>query len=406
MSVAREQPQPRQVNGPLIGGVAALLAALGIGGWALTHNRTENATVTRRDIVASVPVQGDVIAPPDAQANIPAPYRAPVSKVYTSVGQNVNRGESLVELQLPNVQEMYRQAQANVKAAETAYANARKQYDTSIANAQKALDNARAQERSAQSPAASTTTSTDGAQVAVTTPPADNSQAAAVRAQAEAALAQARSERDAALQPYQQQLDAARAAFKDAQAGRKQALVRSPIRGTVLALNAQPGKEVGEDQKIPVATVVNLDKLLVQGPLTSPQAGFVKEGMPAVITVSGLPGEQFEGKVHSLTTQVTGTLLKKNQYVALVHVTNKGGKVKPGMKAGVSIDAGEAKNVLAVPADAVETDKNGRFIVKVNRGGQWQDQIVEIGLSDGKYTEIKSGLKEGEAVQVKGKLIG
>ena len=403
MSVAREQPQSGHANGPLIGGVVVLLAALGVGGWALTHHRTENASVIRRDIVASVPVQGDVIAPPDAQANIPAPYRAPVTKVYTSIGQNVNRGESLVELSLPNVQDMYSQAQANVKSAETAYANARKQYDTSVANAQKALDNARAQ---AQTPSASTTTNPDGTQVAVTTPPADNSAAAAVRSQAEAALTQARTERDAALQPYQQQLDAARAAFKDAQAGRKQALVRSPIRGTVLALNAQPGKEVGEDQKIPVATVVDLDKLLVQGPLTNAQAGFVKESMPAVITVDGLPGVKFDGKVHSLTSQVTGTLLKKNQYVALVHVTNQGGKVKPGMKATVTIDAGEAKNVLAVPADAVDTDKDGRFIVRVNRGGQWQDQIVETGLTDGKYTEIKSGLKEGEAVQVKGKLTG
>lgn len=414
MSLARESGRTRPGNGPLIGIGVAVVAALGLGGWALTRGHTEAATVVRRDIVASVPIQGDVIAPPDAQASIPAPYRAPVAKVYTSVGQNVRRGDTLVELSLPNVQDLYRQARENVRSAETAYANARKQYQTAVDAARKNLDTARAAERSARQasapPTAATTAAntpdTPGASVSPgNTGAADLGAASQSRIQAEAALAQAQAEMTSALQPYQQQLDAARAAFKDAQSGRKQALVRAPIAGTVLALNAQPGSEVGQDQKVPVALIVDLEKLMVQGPLANSQATFVKEGMPAVITVAGVPGERFDGRVHAVTTQVTGGLLKRTQYVALVHVVQKKGQVKPGMKATASINAGEVKNVLAVPADAVRTDSSGRFTVQVNHGGQWQDQIVEVGLSDGKYTEIKSGLQEGENIRVKAKLI-
>src|SRR5438309_1268756 len=123
MSVAREQPRSRQVNGPLIGGAVALLAALGLGGWALTHNRTERAS------------------------------RQPAAATGTTTG-----------------------------------------------------------------------TGADAAQVSVTPSTTDNSAAAATRAQAETALTAAKADRDAALQPYLQQLEAARAAFKDAQSGRKQAL--------------------------------------------------------------------------------------------------------------------------------------------------------------------------------------
>ena len=40
-------------------------------------------------------------------------------------------------------------------------------------------------------------------------------------------------------------VDAAREAYRQARAGARVGLIRTPIDGTVLALNAQPGQEVG-----------------------------------------------------------------------------------------------------------------------------------------------------------------
>jgi len=75
------------------------------------------------------------------------------------------------------------------------------------------------------------------------------------------------------------------------------------------------------------------------------------------------------------------------------------------MKARAAIELGEKRTVLAVPADAVQKDTSGRTIVKVLRGGHWEAAVVETGISDGQYTEIKSGLNEGETVQVKQDLL-
>lgn len=412
MSIAREQPRTQNYSRWIVIGLAILLL-IGLGVWALMRSRPESATVTRRDLVAVVPIKGEVVAPPTERADLYSPFKAPVAKVYATVGANVKRGDVLVELNVPNAQQAYADAQQRVKEAETAYANAEREYDAPVAAARKQLDAARAAERAARQPAPTTpsvTIDTDTGTTTTTTPapaPAgDLAAASSARIAAEQALAQAEAAKTAALVTYRQQLDAAREYLQEAQSGRKLGMIRSPITGTVLALNAQPGAVAGTDRKVPLATVVDLDELEVQGVIDPRQASAVKAGMPVTVTVAEVPNEQFEGKVHAITTRTGGGLLKnKTEYVAVIHLKNKAGQVKPGMKAGATVQLEEQKNVLAVPNDAVHEDRSGRPVVKVLSGSNWVDRVVEIGLSDGHYTEVKSGLKEGEVVQVKQDLL-
>jgi RND family efflux transporter MFP subunit len=412
MSIAREQPRTQNYSRWIVIGLAVLLL-IGLGAWALTRSRPESATVTRRDLVAVVPVKGEVVAPPTERADLYSPFKAPVAKVYATVGANVKRGDVLVELNVPNAQQAYADAQLRVKEAETAYANAEHEYDAPVAAARKQLDAARAAERAARQPAPTTPSVTIDSDTGTTTtttpapaPAGDVATASSARIAAEQALAQAEAAKTTALVTYRQQLDAAREYLREAQSGRKLGMIRAPISGTVLALNAQPGATAGTDRKVPLATVVDLDELEVQGVIDPRQASAVKAGMPVTVTVAEVPNEQFEGRVHALTTRTGGGLLKnKTEYVAVIHLKNKGGQVKPGMKAGATVQLEEQKNVLAVPNDAVQEDSSGRPVVKVLNGSNWVDRVVEIGLSDGHYTEVKSGLKEGEVVQVKQDLL-
>ncbi len=61
---------------------------------------------------------------------------------------------------------------------------------------------------------------------------------------------------------------------------------------------------------------------------------------------------------------------------------------------------GEVKDVVSVPSDAVDKDESGKPIVNVLKSGEWIPTVVEVGLSGGGYTEIKSGVEEGDTVQV------
>lgn len=400
MSVAREQPQVRRTDWRWIAAIAAVVL-LGLGTWAFIATRPKPTTVVRRDIVAGVPLEGKIVVPPTERADIMPPYQAPVAKVYTSIGANVNRGETLVELSLPNVQNIYEEARTRVREAETAYANAKVTYGADLKAAQQRLSQARAAEKAATTtPAVQVAPTEGGTAVTIQEPAVDTTQATQARIAAEQDVANAQATLNAALIPYQQQLEAAREAFKDAQSGRKMALVRSPISGTVLALNAQAGQEVGKDRKVPVATVVDLDELELHADLKAEHVSSAKAGTPVTLTIKEIPNETFEGTVKSVTTEVSGPL-KQQKYVAIVSIENRKGLVKPGMESEAIARAGEVKDVLAVPVEALQNDDTGRPIVKVLQNGDWVPVVVEPGLSDGRFVEIRKGLKGNETVQAK-----
>jgi multidrug efflux pump subunit AcrA (membrane-fusion protein) len=118
---------------------------------------------------------------------------------------------------------------------------------------------------------------------------------------------------------------------------------------------------------------------------------------PMVWTVT--LGKQFEGQVSQITSEPPRPLLGQ-RYVAIIGFRNDQGLVKPDMTANVSIKLGEARDAPVVPSAAVRRDASGRPVVEVLRGGRWKKVVVQVGLSDGRYTAIRSGLKPGEKVKV------
>jgi len=74
--------------------------------------------------------------------------------------------------------------------------------------------------------------------------------------------------------------------------------------------------------------------------------------------------------------------------------------VKVGMTANLRIIYAEKQAVLLVPASALLPRGDGR-VVQVPASdprGEPQEIAVETGLSDGNYTEILSGLSEGQQI--------
>lgn len=343
------------------------------------------ATVEERDIIGQIPLNSQIAVPPSARADLTAPFRAPVNKVDKTVGAGVEKGDVLVELSLPTAEAYHEQTKLNLKQAETDYANAQKQYQIPVDAAQKQVDAAKsAQSTQSTSPDGSTTT--------------DAGAASGDLATAQQTLQQARADMATQLIPFKQTLEEARTANQQARAGEKQGNIRTPITGTVLALNAQPGKEVGANARAVVATVVDLSAIQVQSTMDASQASHVKPKMDVILTFDELPGKQFEGTVSKITSTPS------KQFVALIQFKNRDAQVKPDMHPRAGIKTGEeAKNTLAVPAAAITLDSTGRPTVNVMRSGNWQRVGVEAGITDGLFTQVKSGVTKGETVQVPGK---
>ncbi len=94
---------------------------------------------------------------------------------------------------------------------------------------------------------------------------------------------------------------------------------------------------------------------------------------------------------------------------AAVYKAQRGMQFSPVATQTMGIQAGEvaardvltAKGVAAVPVDALVRTVKGDFIYVAN-GGWFLRTPVKLGAADGKWTEIKEGLYEGDSVVVQG----
>ncbi len=361
------------------------------GGSAARAQKIEDpypAKVERRDIVGYSFLNEPILyVPPESQAIVYPKYRAPVEQVMASVGQAVNRGEVLIQLSFPSAEAAYDQAQADVKAAETALANAKSEYGQPLRQAQLALDQARKIERGLR---------------ARTDPTGDASAAEEARMQREAAeqaVADAQRAFNSNLDGYKVQLEATRAALEQTKTGVKQGSLRAPISGTVTMMNVNAGDIVGDDVKKQLVKIVNLGDIKIKAYVPSDMSANLTRGKTVTLAFKDLANRTFDGKI-SRVSVVPGKGGQSAKEIT-IDFRNDEGLVKEGFTpAWAGVKVGEIKDVLAIPRAAVDIDSTGKPTVKVLEGENWVPRVVETGMRDGKFIEIKSGLKEGETVQV------
>ena len=87
-------------------------------------------------------------------------------------------------------------------------------------------------------------------------------------------------------------------------------------------------------------------------------------------------------------------------YSAVAYVDVDDG-IYPGMQVTVSIPQEKAENVVVLKLDALSfDDRNSAFVYMYYDAGALQEVPVEVGVSNGNYVEIKSGLSDGDVVYV------
>ncbi len=85
-------------------------------------------------------------------------------------------------------------------------------------------------------------------------------------------------------------------------------------------------------------------------------------------------------------------------YTATAYVNVDEG-IYPGMQVTISIPQEEAENVVVLKMDALSFDaSNAAFVYKQGTDGMMTAVPVEVGVSNGNYVEIKSGVTSGEEV--------
>ncbi len=126
----------------------------------------------------------------------------------------------------------------------------------------------------------------------------------------------------------------------------------------------------------------------------------VKPLMQAYITLDAFPEARLLGQVNKIAMMPDNKnwfMPDVKEYVVEVALGDNELPLKPGMSTKVDIMLADLKNVLFVPVQAVGNRDGGTVVwVKGETGPVMRK--VEVGLTNDRYVEIKSGLEEGEMV--------
>lgn len=219
-------------------------------------------------------------------------------------------------------------------------------------------------------------------------------------------LARADADRIAArqrdLEVAQAQARAARSAVKISETNLAYATITTPISGIVASVSTQQGETVTSGSAAASAptfvTVIDLSRLEVHAFVDETDIGKVRVGQDATFTVDAFPDREFSGKVTAIYPKA---VIAANvvTYDVVIALENPGGILRPDMTANVMIVAAKREQVLAIPNQAVRREGADR-VGYVLEGGQVVRRVIKIGWKDKTYTEVLSGLKQGERVIV------
>ncbi|WP_448590265.1 efflux RND transporter periplasmic adaptor subunit [Thermodesulfobium sp.] len=196
-------------------------------------------------------------------------------------------------------------------------------------------------------------------------------------------------------------LEATSAAVNTAKVNLEYCTITAPISGMVSAVTTHQGETVVSGLNAPnFVTIDDLDKLEVDASVDETDIGKVKVGMPATFTVLAYPNKTFTGTVAAIYP--TSTVVSNVVYYTTVITinSNPGHLLRPGMTANVNIKVDEKKDVLAVPNLALKTFGNQTVVFVETAPGVYEKRAIKTGISDLDYTEVISGLKEGDKVIV------
>ncbi len=378
--------EPR-VHSRAVGWGVGLAAVLGLAVAAVLALRPHGALVqvapvTRGDLRALV--QCDGILEPQPGSELRAPEGGLVAERPVRDGDPVRPGQVLLRLDNPDLAAQRRQAEADAL---------RLQADTREAEAgrAKASEDVEhwqgivATDRRLVEQSAATRSELEGDELAL-------GEATARQREVEARLA--------ALCGPSGQAALARDAASAAARRLASLVMRSPREGVVYGLPARLGEMVQRGQL--VASIADPGRPRVRLRVDQPDLPKVAVGQLLLVTFSGLPGREWQGRV-----TVAAPVLREadgRQVGEIVGALSDPGRLLP---LNASVDArivlAERHGVLTVPRAALYREDGRRFVYLL-RGGRARQREVDVGLVGLTEVEITGGLAAGDRVVIAGEL--
>lgn len=359
--------------------VIAILAGAGVGAYSYfntgesqqIHYITEESKIG--DLDKSVLATGSVRA--NQRTEVGAQVSGKIQKIHVTLGQAVRKGELIADIDSETQQNNLNTAQAELSA-----------YKTQL----------------------------NAKQVALTVAESNYQRLSKLYNQKSASLSDLETAKNdlatakANLEDVKSQIQVAEISVSTAKTNLGYTKITSPIDGVIVSIPVSEGQTVNANQSSPtIVQVADLSKALIKLEIAEGDIAQVKTEQSVSFSTLAEPNRKYQGKIKSidpaLTTLTDNSYTEESgnsdavYYYANVVVDNADMSLRIGMTTQGKVIIAEKNGVLLVPTTAIK--KRGKdSIIQVLENGKAIDKTVQTGLADSQYTEITSGLKEGEQV--------
>ncbi|MGA7239421.1 MAG: efflux RND transporter periplasmic adaptor subunit [Bryobacteraceae bacterium] len=376
--------------------VFVLLLALGLAGYyfgylprqkremvlaAESQNQSDALPVVNVTTVVRSPGTSNLVLPGNIQAVTEAPVLARASgyikKRSADIGDRVSAGQVLAQIEAPELEQQILQAKAAVEQSEAAMQQSQAGLEQGRSNENLArVTKDRFQKLADKGVISKQDNDTYNMQWQAQTANVQALEKAVNAAKSNTAAAEANLARLNDLQSY--------------------LTVRAPFAGVITLRNIDDGVLVTEGNTL-LYRIAQTGRLRTYLSLPQVDAGSVRVGQKATLTIPDLPGRKFVGTVTRTANALdssTRTLLTE------VQVSNETNLLMPGMYAQVDLAVPRKDPPLAIPGDTLVVRSNGPQVAVVAADGAVHYQQVQLGRDFGDKLEVLSGLHEGDQLVV------
>jgi len=352
-----------------------VLAALGGGAYYLQarHHETKVearaslAKVTKGTIEDVVTSQGKL--EPKEYVDVGAQVSGQLQKLYVDLGDNVQKGDPIADIDAEIYQAQVQGEEANLKTL----------------TAQKAEAAAKVTQAKQKSDRNKTLFESHAI-----------SQEVYQDAQTDLKVAQAQ------LNSINAQIEQATYSLEADKTNLNYTKIYAPMAGTVVSQSAREGQTLNANQTTPtIVQLADLDTMTVRAQVAEADIVKIKPGMEVYFTILGSQDRRWNATVRQIlpTPEVINDVVL---YDVMVDVDNKDRQLMSGMSTQMFFVNGKADNALLVPVSVLTKrvpGKDNTYQLDVMKNGQAEKREVVIGMQDRTNAQVVSGLEEGDAVR-------
>jgi cobalt-zinc-cadmium efflux system membrane fusion protein len=175
--------------------------------------------------------------------------------------------------------------------------------------------------------------------------------------------------------------------------------ITAPIDGTVVARKIGPGQYVKADSSDGLYTIADLSTMWLKAQIFEQDIVQVRVGQEIEARVTALPDKTFKARIDAINS---ASDLTTRRVVVRAEIENADGLLRAEMFAMFRISIDDGSKSPAVPTNAVIREGDVATVWVETEPRLFTRRVVDIGIQQDGLTQIRSGLESGELVVARG----